>query len=363
MAVKIDTERAQTILKEGWETVQNNPDKDYIDDHIVQQKLREVFNASQLTYKYILFTNIVGKATNPDIHYRAMQAKSDLDGAYNARSLGHQVIVDWEKAHGERLGGSNEPFLNKPARDPEFALSNAARSQTAQKRLYNLLERLEEKTNTSELDPCDVLHEALSEIARLEPQTLSFESVPDVSYRSLENALTTFLAESGGGERLAAVTAATFKIYYTHLGTDQISISADHANVPDEFSNAAGDVEIERDGQLLKAIEVKDKPATASDIQHVTTKGQENELEEYHFLVGSGYGDGERKEAINMAHNAPIEIILVTPTDLYSILKFVGDDARSDFIDEVGDFLDGMRATDSNKAAFEQFVTTLQGGF
>jgi len=361
VAVNIDTERAQTLLEEGWETVQNNPDKDHINDHIVQQKLHEVFNASQLTYKYILFTNIVGKATNPDIHYRAMQAKSDLDGAYNARSLGHQVIVDWEKAHGERFGGSNEPFLNKPARDPEFALSNAARSQTAQERLYNLLERLEEKTNAGELDPSDILHQALAEFARLEPQTLSFESVSDVPYRVLEDALATFLAKSGGGERLAAVTAATFKIYYNYIGTNQISIAADHANVPDEFSNAAGDVEIKRDGQLLKAIEVKDKPATASDIQHAITKGQENKLEEYHFLVGSGHRDGEREEAITMAHNAPIELILVTPTDLYSILKFVGDDARSNFIDEVGDFLDEMRATDSNKAAFEQFVTTLHG--
>ncbi|WP_158598830.1 restriction endonuclease, SacI family [Haloarcula sp. Atlit-47R] len=360
MTVNIDLDAAQDLLEREWERIQSSDKSRYIDDNLVVQKIREVFHANQLTYKYILFTNILAKATNPAIHYRAMQAKSGLDGAYNARSLGHQVIVDWEKSHGERLGGSNEPFLNKPARDPEFALENAARSQSAQERLYNLLERLERKTNAGELDPVNVLREALLAFSELEPQTLDFESVSEVPYDQLHQKLESYLETTGGGERLAAVTAGTMTAHYNMAAPGEFTVKAEHANVPDEFSDDAGDVEIYRSDELVQAFEVKDKPTERSDIQHCHTKAQENELEEYHYLVGDGFKAGERVPALQEAQDGPVELILVYPSDLFSVLKFVGDEGRSTFLDAVGEFLNDMRAKEQNKRDFDNMVAEIR---
>lgn len=358
MSVTVDEETAKQLLEMEWNTVQSSEKTQYVEQQIAQ-KIQDIFNASQLTYKYILFTNILAKAVNPEIHYRSMQAGSELDGAYNARSLGHKVVVEWEKENGERFGGSNEPFLNKPARDPEFALENAARSQSAQKRLYNLLETLEDQTNADEVDPLNILRQALYEFLQLEPQTVEYKDPSDVPYRKIAPLIKQYLSTSGGGERLAAVTAGVYRTYYSQAG-DGWTIDAEHANTPDEFSKSAGDVELFREGQLIRAIEVKDKPAERSDIQHTIAKAKEAKLGEYLFVVGSGWqSESEKQAAITDIENASIEIILVYPEELIAMLKFVGDAGRVEFTRVVGEYLNDMRATSANKDTWKSIVESL----
>jgi hypothetical protein len=353
----VDIDEAARILNQEWNRVRNDDEHDYLSDGTVAGKIREVLHDSQLTYKYILVTNILAKAVNPHIHYRAMQAQSDLSGAYNARSLGHQVLVEWEKAHGERLGGSSEPFLNKPARFPEFAMENAHRSASAHRRLYELLDGLEEKTNAGEIAPMDVLRHTLDEISRLKPRTIDFKSPSDVPFRELHARVDEYLDKSGGGERLAAVTAGIMTAYYRSSGNEEWTIEAEHANVPDEFSKAAGDIEVFRDDELVRAIEVKDKPTERSDIQHAITKARENELGEYLYVVGAGFTTPTEKQAsATETEEAPLEVMLLYPEDLLNLLKFVGDAGRISFIESVGEFLNAMRASGENKEWWKELV-------
>lgn len=355
MAVSVDNETADELLDAEWKRVLQTDEDTFVDDQQVREQLREVLNASQLTYKYILVTNVLAKATNPDIDYRAMQAQWEDDGAYNARSLGHDVLVEWEKANGERLGGSNEPFLNKPARYPSFSMENSHRSKDAHRRLYELLSRLEEKTNAGDIDPVDVLRQTLFEISQLPKQTIDFVGVSSAPYDTVDSVVSGYLETSGGGERLAAVTAGAMRAYYEHAGGDNVIIEAEHANVPDEFSEAAGDVEITRDGELIEAIEVKDKPSERSDIQHAITKGRANELDQYLYLVGNGWrSETERENALADMEAADIEIVLLYPDEILSLLKFVGDGGRSMFVKEVADVLDEMRAETENKDDWDE---------
>jgi hypothetical protein len=353
----VDTDKAEQVLNHEWERVRNDSEHGYLSDETVVENIHEVVHGSQLTYKYILVTSVLAKAINPRVHYRAMQAQSNLSGAYNARSLGHQVLVEWEKAHGERLGGSNEPFLNKPARFPEFAMDNAHRSASAHRRLYELLDGLEEKTNAGEIKPRDVLRQTLDEISRLEPQTIDFESPSSVPFRELQARVEEYLNESGGGERLAAVTAGVMTAYYRATRGEKWTIEAEHANAPDEFSKAAGDVEVFRDGKLVRAIEVKDKPTERSDIQHAITKARENELGEYLYVAGAGFKTpAERQGSATEIEEAPLEIILIDPSELLSLLKFVGDAGRISFTESVGEFLNAMRASGENKGRWRELV-------
>lgn len=353
----VDIDEAARVLNHEWDRIRNDDEHDYLSDETVAENIREVLHGTQLTYKYILVTNVLAKAVNPRIHYRAMQAQSDLPGAYNARSLGHQVLVEWEKAHGERLGGSNEPLLNKPARFPEFAMENAHRSASAHRRLYELLDSLEEKTDAGEITPMDVLRYTLDEISQLNPQTIDFASPSDVPFRELHSRVEEYLGESGGGERLAAVTAGVMTAYYQSAGSEEWSIEAEHANVPDEFSKAAGDVEVFRDDELVRAIEVKDKPTERSDIQHAITRARENELGEYLYVVGAEFKTpSEKRGSATEIDEAPLEVVLLYPEDLLNLLKFVGDAGRVSFTESVGQFLNAMRASGQNKKRWEELV-------
>lgn len=87
-----------------------------------------VIDNTHLTYKYVLFTAILSKATDESINPLCLQKKSELPGAYDARTVCHKVIVPFEmEILNKALGGSNEPFLNKPARFPELSKENAVR--------------------------------------------------------------------------------------------------------------------------------------------------------------------------------------------------------------------------------------------
>jgi len=97
--------------------------------------------APDITFKYILITGLLAKYTEPRIHPRVLQASTELQEAYDARSLCHFVVVPFEKAHGNLFGLSNEPFVNKPARHPEHDKDNPQlRNKKLASPLHDILE-------------------------------------------------------------------------------------------------------------------------------------------------------------------------------------------------------------------------------
>lgn len=355
----VSSEEASTVLNREWERVLSDDATQYVDDPFVRSNIRDVLTDSGKTYRYILVNAALSKAVNPDVHYRALQAGSSLEGAYDARSVAHEVLVPWEKNHGERLGGSPEPFVNNPARHPEVDTGNRARSSQKQERLYDLLQRLEDDVLEGTLDPVNVLRETLQAVSELESKTVEFESPSDAPYELIEETIEQYIDESGNGERLPAVVAGIVQTYYDHAGEGDWRVDCEHANVSDEFSNAAGDVEIFRGDTLHKAIEVKDKPATRSSVQHAIEKGRLNELGEYLYVPGAGFRSGEERDARRAAEDAPIELVFMTPEELLTTLKLVDDVDRVSFLEAVGEFLNDMRANQSNKKAFTELVDSI----
>ena len=92
------------------------------------KKIKAVLTGSHKTYKYVLLTGLLAKATDSSVNALALQAGAPFDGAYDARSLCHGVIVPFERDFLQNaLGGSNEPYLNKPARFTHLSSNNAVR--------------------------------------------------------------------------------------------------------------------------------------------------------------------------------------------------------------------------------------------
>jgi SacI restriction endonuclease len=93
------------------------------------EPIKTIIQGKHLTFRYLLMTALLAKATNPEVNALALQSGADVPGAYDARSLCHKVVVPIERELLNRaLGGSNEPFLNKPARFPTIAPTNAVRA-------------------------------------------------------------------------------------------------------------------------------------------------------------------------------------------------------------------------------------------
>lgn len=367
MSKEIDHDEAERLLRETWRDVTDSDESSYVDEYVIKQGLKQVIAADTYgtrTFKYILLTNVLAKAVNPEIHSLALKDSSNLDGSFNSGGLATDVVTDWEKDNGERLGGSNEPRTNSVYyRQAKLNIDYEVRNDDLYQTMIRVLKQLEEQSASGDLDPMDMLRQTLYEVSLLEPTTVSYTNPPDVSYLELVDVIREYLTESNTGERLAAVTAGVLDAQYFFAGREDVYIKVDHVNVADENSNAAGDIEVfesENEEVLLQAIEVKDKPATKSDIQHSITTGREHELDEYLFVAGQGFrSNSERDRALTAIADAEIELILLNPDDLYSSLKFQRRAGRRRFRESVGEFLNDMRAQEDSKSSWKGAIESL----
>ncbi|CAH0255700.1 hypothetical protein SRABI80_03094 [Peribacillus frigoritolerans] len=117
-------ETKSSILIDAWEVINEAYDiatkENFTPVSNFKAEIYTVLSETHLTYKYIMVNAFLAKATDPKINPLCLQKNSKLDGAYDARTLCHKVLVRFEKENlSGALGSSNEPFLNKPARIPE----------------------------------------------------------------------------------------------------------------------------------------------------------------------------------------------------------------------------------------------------
>lgn len=135
---KVDKEKAEKVLRMANE-------KPVYQDDTIGVSIDFILRGSHKTYRYVLVTALLAKSTNKDVDILSLQAKDDSAGAYDARSLCHKVIVPFERStYPNSLGGSNEPFLNKPARFQRLAKTNAVRSGNDSETLESLIKILSE---------------------------------------------------------------------------------------------------------------------------------------------------------------------------------------------------------------------------
>src|SRR5260370_12001142 len=126
MALSVDNAAALAVLTKAARSAKH---EDYEITSPYGAVIQQVITGSHLTYRYILITALLAKATNPAINPLAIQALASIANAYDARSLCHSVIVRNEATLLESsLGGSNEPYLNKPARTPFLDKTNPVRA-------------------------------------------------------------------------------------------------------------------------------------------------------------------------------------------------------------------------------------------
>ena len=286
MSQSINYNNARQILNKSFKM---SSEKKFTLRSNQKSKLKKVLLHNHLTYKYILINGLLAKATNKEIDPIALQSSSSLAGAYDARSLCHKVIVPFEKEKlKKKLGGSNEPFVNKPARYMELDMSNAVRRGKDKEILKTLIDIF----NSSECKKkaFQLLCETINIIINLPSTIVEYNPLDfniNLNQDKWVNIFNKIISKSCEGESLVLATATIFDIFFKSLNANH-NIVAHPVNQSGKSSNEISDIDIfdEKTKNLLMCIEVKDKPFEFEDIEHAIYKVKITNYKKLYFVYG-----------------------------------------------------------------------------
>ena len=269
----IDQRAAEQLLRAAIAIAQDDSRQIPLTEWDIE--IRTIIQGKHLTFRYILTTALLGKAINPSINALALQAGADVNGAYDARSLCHGVIVPLERQLLDRsLGGSNEPFLNKPARFPTISLSNAVRAGRDRDLLLILHKVLSEiETSEQAFDSlCNALRYA---IAKQKARSEVLSQLPESadSHLKIVEFVDAFAIRSIEGQVAAIVAGTILSIYFEQFEGFQVIVHP--VNQSGASSNEVSDIDIKKNGKIFVAVEVKDKQFSEQDVDHAAFKASQ----------------------------------------------------------------------------------------
>lgn len=280
------------------------------------REIATVILGNHLTYRYILITNLLAKVIEPRVNALALQSGADFNNAFDSRSLCHKVFVPFERDHLQgRLGRSNEPYLNKPARHKALSSDNAVR------RGYdlNIL-----NTCILILSTCTA-SEAKAALAdsiffTLQRSVISDHIANTSSTASLKISLAHFgekiIAESHEGETCALLTGLSFYLLST-ISTKELVIKVHPVNQSGASSKEILDIDVFIESKLRFTAEVKDKSYSKQDFEHAANKVRAAEFDSMFFILGP---------RANQIDNGNLEDIVFASTGItvttISILNF-----------------------------------------
>jgi len=280
----VDQRAAEQLLREAIATAQDDPQEIPATEWDIE--IRTIIQGKHLTFRYILVTALLGKATNASINALALQAGADVEGAYDARSLCHGVVVPLERQLlNSLLGGSNEPFLNKPARFPMISPSNAVRAGKDKKLLLILHKVL------SEVETAEQAFNSLCAAVRytIERQTArsgllsQLSESADAHLKTIEF-IDAFATRSIEGQVAAIVAGTVLSIYFDQFEGFEVIVHP--VNQSGASSNEVADIDIKKNGEIFVVFEVKDKQFSEQDVDHAAFKASQYSLNSITFIIG-----------------------------------------------------------------------------
>ncbi len=293
----VDQRAAERLLREAIAIAQDDSREILAAEWDIE--IRTLIQGKHLTFRYILVTALLGKATNPSINALALQAGADVEGAYDARSLCHGVVVPLERQLlNSLLGGSNEPFLNKPARFPLISPSNAVRAGT-DKALLLILHKVLSEVETAEQAFNSLCTAVRCTIGR---QSARSGLLPQLS-ESADSHLKTiefidaFVTRSIEGQVAAIVVGTVLSTHFDQLEGFEVIVHP--VNQSGASSNEVADVDIKKNGKIFVVFEVKDKQFSEQDVDHAAFKASQYGLNSITFIIGvNGACMGSSREQI-----------------------------------------------------------------
>lgn len=348
-------EEAAKVLNAAYQVALYAPNS--VCDH--QEFIDYVIDNTHLTYKYILFTAILSKATDESINPLCLQKQSTLSGAYDARTVCHKVIVPFEmEVLDKALGGSNEPFLNKPARFPELDKNNAVRRGNDQAILNALCDNLPMICSSTDAYQCLVYLLCKLIKIRDQKQQLTTFTIDDSTNTpaKLWQYINEALKRSYEGEVLTLMIAGIYHLRYIY--NPDVVVEVHPVNQSGASGREVSDLDIYLKEKLISSNELKDKGYSEPDVRHATDKVMSAGGSGMLFIEGPrGEKNGDFVPAIQneyMSRNFMLRVLSyqffvssMLPSleviDCEEFVRFILDTAReTKFKEEVIHYLDEL---------------------
>ncbi|WP_067783116.1 restriction endonuclease, SacI family [Actinomyces vulturis] len=246
-----------------------------------------IIEGSHKTYRYILFTAITAKAADSNLNPLVLQKKANTWGTYDARSLCHKVLVPFEREHlNNSLGGSNEPFLNKPARFEMLSLDNAVRNGNDKKLLNLLCVRLPKIKSDAEAWAalCYLMRLLRKKAEAIPERFIEVQMERGGAAIEIRSFLDCFLEHNNGGEVLTLALAGILNEFLTDDPTYRIEVH--NLNQSGASSREISDLDLYRNEKIFALFELKDKDFDIPDIQHAVRKAIEGGCDSLNFIYG-----------------------------------------------------------------------------
>ena len=266
MPIKIDHTQAEEVILEAYRSRCGKNDS-------ITGRIKVILHGTHKTYKYILVNGILAKAVSEQVNPISLQAGAPFAGAFDARSLCHKVLVPFERDFlSNVLGGSNEPFLNKPARFTHLSEDNAVRKGEDHKTLLltiDLLSSIKSSSDAKAYLACvfsilrtqiEAKQNELDEISHFNPTLIELY---EFSVR--------FMKSSFEGETAVIIVGTIESLLHTQL-KGNFQVISHKINQSGASSKETGDIDIFHGNRLYCSIEVKDKNFNAHDVAHAFNK-------------------------------------------------------------------------------------------
>lgn len=281
MAKNVDKDKARVILKLA------DSQKLFADDPI-GTTIRDILEGKHKTYKYILVNALLAKAVNPQVDILCLQAGDNSEGAYDARSLCHEVLVPFEREfYNGSLGGSNEPFLNKPARAKKLSYDNPVRPGNDKKTLDKLIRLLGRiKTKAQALKYLSSSIAVMSDIYKSLEERYHLGELPTDKEGNVQAILdyVNLLATKPFGGKTCVLIVSTIEEYYWK---DKGKTIPHKVNESGSSTKEIGDIDVfGNNGIVVSSIEIKDKIFSKEDVDHAIRKFTDAGIERSMFVYG-----------------------------------------------------------------------------
>lgn len=267
MAVDIDKTMATKLLNTSYTNCLRTP----VYTCPIKSTIDFVMNGKNcLTYRYIMFTALLAKAVDSSIDILSLQAGDDSEGAYDARSLASKVVYRFQASLlGNVLDGSNnDPLVNKPGRFLRLSPDNAAAGGDPKKALQLLCSNLPKIQNSTVAYQCVdyIVSLLLAEKKSRDAKKEYFDNVANnMGIFNARDFMSNLLDQGFGGAALVLVTTA---LYHIQFATDEFKIVAHPANQAGTSKQQFSDLDVYCDGHPFMGTELKDKPFSATDVDH-----------------------------------------------------------------------------------------------
>ena len=241
-----------------------------------------------LTYRYIMFTALLAKAVDPSIDILSLQAGDDSVGAYDARSLASKVVYPFQKSMlGNILDGSNnDPLVNKPGRFMRLRKENPAAGGDPKRALALLCDDLPKVDTREAARACvDYIVTKLLAAKKVRDSQLAlFDDVArDMSVFKARKFMSSLLDQGFGGAALVLVATALYSLQYAG---PEFRVEAHPVNQSGSSKHQFSDLDLFRNEAPFMGTELKDKPFTASDVDHAAETAHAAGAKSLLFVAG-----------------------------------------------------------------------------